>query len=289
MDSDRKRSTHVPSARLRDIAELAEEVANEYGPSGRIDLHAILRANNITWSYGYYDDAFDGMLEHEEGMFHVYCNLNRVGTETSARARFTLGHELGHFYIDEHRNELAAGRTLCHGSRCDYESRNPIEQEADHFASSLLMPAKLFAQTAKGFSVGLQAILGLARFFSTSITSTAIRYATLGIKPCVVVKWGNKGYQWRWLSDEARLGRYWKTIDSTDQIPNDSPTGRALAGEQPPEVGFFEAGTTASFWFPFIAGGSYKDILLIEQSVTLGRFGVLTFIYPPDGRFPHFE
>ena len=289
MHDDRKRFTPISSTRLREIAELAEEVADEFGPSGRIDFHAIFRANNITWSYGYYDDAFDGMLEHEDGMFHVYCNLNRVGTETSARSRFTLGHELGHFYIDEHRNELAAGRTLRHGSRCEYESRNPVEQEADHFAASLLMPAKRFAQSAKDYSVGLKAILALARFFDTSVTSTAIRYATLGIKPCVVVKWGDKGFQWRWLSDEARLGRYWKTIDSADQIPHDSPTGRSVAGEQPPEVGFFEAGTTASFWFPFVAGGSYKDVILIEQSMPLGRFGVLTFIYPPDGRFPHFE
>ncbi len=289
MGSDRKRFICVPPTCTREIAELAEEVTDEYSSNDRIDLHAVLRANNITWSYGHYDDAFDGMLEHEEGMFHVYCNLNRVGTKISARARFTLGHELGHFYIDEHRNELAAGRTLCHGSLCEYESRNPVEQEADHFASNLLMPAKRFTQAAKGYLIGLRAILGLAKSFGTSLTSTAIRYASLDIKPCVVVKWSNEGYQWRWLSDEARLGRYWKTIDSTEQIPHDSPTGRALAGEQPPDTGFFKAGTTASFWFPFVASGSYKNILLIEEAVPLGRFGVLTFIYPPDGEFPHFE
>ena len=289
MNSDIKRFTQVPCARLNEIAELAEEVANEYGSNGSVDLHAVMKANNITCSFGHYDDAFDGMLEHEDGMFHIYCNLNRVGTKTSARTKYTLGHELGHFYIDEHRNELAAGRTLSHGSQCDYESRNPIEQEADHFASNLLMPAKWFTQTALGYHVGLQAIIGLAKYFGTSITSTAIRYATLGIKPCVVIKWGDKKFQWRWLSDEARLGRYWKTINSLEQIPHDSPTGRAMAGEQPPEVGFFEAGATGSFWFPFITPGSYKDVILIEQAVSLGRFGIITFIYPQDGKFPHFE
>lgn len=289
MGSDEKRPAGARPQRRMEIAELAEEVSHEYASKDYLDPHVVMRANGITWSYGHYDDAFDGMLEHKDGRFHVYCNLNRVEIQTSARARFTLGHELGHFYIDEHRNELAVGRTLCHGSRCEYESRNPVEEEADQFASTLLMPAERFAQTAQGYSVGLQAILGLARSFGTSVTSTAIRYAFLGIKPCVVVKWGHEGYQWRWLSDEARLGRYWKTIDSAGQIPPDSPTGRALAGEQPPEAGFFEAGTTASFWFPFVTAGSYKDVLLIEQAVPLGRFGILTFIYPPDGRFPHFE
>jgi Zn-dependent peptidase ImmA (M78 family) len=289
MASDGKQFVRVPSRRLREIADLAEEVADEYSSKGGIDLHAVLQANGITWSYGYYDDAFDGMLEHEDGRFHLYCNLNRVERQTSARARFTLGHELGHFYIDEHRNELAVGRTLCHGSRCEYESRNPVEQEADHFASSLLMPATRFTRAAQSYSGGLEAILGLTRCYGTSVTSTAIRYASLGIKPCVVVKWGGDGYQWRWLSDEARLGRYWKTIDSADQIPRDSPSGRALSGERPPGAGFFEAGTTAAAWFPFVVSGSYKDILLIEQAMPLGRFGALTFIYPPDGRFPHFE
>lgn len=85
MKSDPKKFAHVTFARLSEIAELAEEVADEYGSSGCIDLHTVLKANNITWSFGHYDDAFDGMLEHEEGMFHVYCNLNRVGTENSAR------------------------------------------------------------------------------------------------------------------------------------------------------------------------------------------------------------
>ena len=291
MVSNGKRGLPPSTARLRELAEIAEEVAEEFfADDGRIDLHAALRKNRITWSYGMYEEAFDGMLECESGRFHLYCNLNRVERESSARARFTLGHELGHFYIDEHRNELMAGKDLCHGSKCEYESRNPVEQEADHFASNLLMPAGRFRQTSKGYAVGLDGILGLAKSFGTSVTSSAIRYAVLGIRPCAVVKWSSEGtYQWRWLSDEARMGRYWKTVDSVEQVPFDSPTGRALAGDPLTEGRFFQAGTTASAWFPFVSSGSYKDVLLIEQAIILGRFGVLTFIYPPEGEFPHFE
>ena len=291
MASSGKRFSRVPAARLREVAEIAEAVAEEYfAANGRIDLYAALRGNDITWSFGNYDDAFDGMLEQEGGTFHVYCNLTRVERESSERARFTLGHELGHFYIDEHRRELLAGRNLQHGSKCEYESGNPVEQEADHFASNLLMPADRFRRAAKGYAIGLDGVLGIAKSFGTSITSTAIRYASLGIKPCGVIKWScERQFQWRWLSDEARLARYWKTIDSIAQVPADSPTGRALAGEQPENGRFFHAGTTASAWFPFVAVGSYKDIILIEQAMLLGRFGVLTFVYPPDGEFPHFE
>ena len=58
-----------------------------------------------------------GMLEHRGGRpacwsggWHIYCNLDCVGQKDSPRARFTLAHELGHYYIDEHRNALVAGR-----------------------------------------------------------------------------------------------------------------------------------------------------------------------------------
>lgn len=289
MASKGRQFTRLSSKRLNEISGLAEEVVAEFGSNGRIDLLSILKSNDISVSYGLYDDAFDGMLEHESGAFHIYCNLNRVGIKTSTRARFTLGHELGHYYIDQHRNELIAGRTIRHGSKCEYESLNPAEQEADYFASNLLMPEKYFKKAANSYSVGLPGVIELSKYFNTSMTSTAIRYVSLGIKPSVVIKWSANGYQWRWLSDEARLGCYWKTINSLDQIPNDSPTGRAFAGNTLPENGYFESGSTASAWFSFVKPGSYKDILLIEQAVPLGIYGVLTFIYPVDGEFPHIE
>jgi hypothetical protein len=51
----------------------------------------ILSRNKITLSYGYYEDAFDGMLEHQSGRFHVYANLQRLKAKDSGRARFTSG------------------------------------------------------------------------------------------------------------------------------------------------------------------------------------------------------
>lgn len=288
MASGKRRSARVPSGRLSEIAELAEEVANRHCPRGAVDPHVILKAKEITWSCGRYDDAFDGMLEHDSGRFHVYCNLNRVEREDSPRARFTLGHELGHFYIDEHRCELRAGRTPGHGSICEYESKNPAEQEADHFASNLLMPASRFISAAKGSPPGLGGVLCLTSTFGTSITSTAIRYATLNIKPCVVVKWADGKFQWQWLSDETRMARYWTTIKSTDKLPDDCPTARALAGEKS-ATKYFQAGTTAAAWFPYVPHGSFRNVIMIEQAVALGRFGVLTFLYPEAGEFPQVD
>src|SRR5689334_23997225 len=54
----------------------------------------------------HYGNCFDGLLEYEAGEFHVYCNVDRGNIPGGARARFTLAHELGHYFIDEHRIAL---------------------------------------------------------------------------------------------------------------------------------------------------------------------------------------
>ncbi|MBN1344547.1 MAG: ImmA/IrrE family metallo-endopeptidase [Phycisphaerae bacterium] len=270
----------VPPARVAEIAELAEAVADEHCPNGGVDPEAVADANGITISFGPYQSSFDGMLEHRAGRFHIYCNLDRVRRRDSPRARFTLAHELGHYYLDEHRNALAAGLAGAHGSQCQYESRNLVEQEADHFASNLLMPPRRFVAAAKGLPPGLEGIMSLARRFNTSITSTAIRYAATDVAPCAVIKWSWTGYAWKWLSTEFFRARFRRTIESRESVSEGSPTWRALNRELPPDNGFFEAGTTASAWFPSVRQGQLRDLLFIEQAIPLGRFGVLTFLYP---------
>jgi hypothetical protein len=275
----------VGASRVEEIAELAEAVADEHCPGGRVACESIARANRITMSFGHYDSAFDGMLEHRGGRFHIYCNLDRVGTADSPRARFTLAHELGHYYIDEHRNALAAGAAPAHRSQCEYESPNLAEQEADHFAANLLMPASRFLARARQAPRGLEGVRKLAEWFGTSITATALRWANCDITPCAVVKWDWQGYSWKMLSSATFQARFRRTVEAPSQLAEDSPTRKALARQQPPEQGFFSAGTTASAWFPRVKAGEFRDVIFIEQAIPLGRFGVLTFLYPEGGQY----
>lgn len=274
------RSDQQRDERRDDIASLAEAVAEDYCPKSRVEPTTILRAKRITLSFGPYGDAFDGMLEHRSGRFHVYANLNRLKAPDSGRARFTLAHELGHFFIDDHRRALASGQVLRHPSRCDHESRNPAEAEADHFASHLLMPTARFLREAKKYLPGLDAVLALKESFGTSITSTAIRYVKLDVAPCTLVKWDPNGFDWKWFSSSTFAAGYRKTIESQSKVPSDSPTGMALAGKPAPPKGYFQAGTSAHAWFPGAWSGTSRDVLLIEQAIPLGEFGVLTLLYP---------
>jgi Zn-dependent peptidase ImmA (M78 family) len=274
----------VGGERAGEIAELAEAVADEYCPTDPVDPEQIARAKRITISFGDYGEAtFDGLLEHKDGRHHIFCNVERVGQRDSPRGRFTLAHELGHYYIDEHRVALSRGRVGPHSSQCEYESPILAEQEADHFAANLLLPTARFVERTSSAPVGLEGILDLSERFKTSITATAIRYAAADIAPCAVIKWNWKGFAWKRLSGSAFRAYLRRTYQAARDLPEDCPTRKALARQTPPECGYFEAGTTAAAWFPRIKTGEWRDAIFIEQAIPLGRFGVLTFLYPQGG------
>lgn len=276
--------TPVAAPQFEDIASLAEAVAAEYCTQGPFNPCPVLDDNDITISFGYYSSAFDGMLEHRSHRFHIYCNLDRVDTADSARARFTVAHELGHYFIDDHRNALKSGAPP-HGSRSEFESNLLVEREADHFASHLLMPTAQFLKMARKNRPGMTGILEIAKHFGTSVTASAIRYAKAEIVPCAVIKWSSTDFQWMWISTEPFRARLRTVQKNLSALPEDCPTRIALSGAAPPTSGYFEAGTTAACWFPYLGNSDSRNILLREQAMQLGRFGALTFLFPVDSSF----
>lgn len=262
---------------------MAEAVRADYLVTGAFDPAPILKDLGITISYGHYESAFDGMLEHRNSRFHIYCNIDRLETRESPRSRFTIGHELGHYFIDEHRNALLRGLAPAHPSKCEFESELLVEREADHFASHLLMPRAEFNNIAARQKPGLPGILSIAARFNASVTSAAIRYAQAERVPCVVVKWSGDRFQWRWVSTDPFRARLTKVQQNPARLPEDSPTRRALAGQKPSDRPFFEAGTTVRTWFPSVREADFRNVVMLEQAIQLGRFGVLTFLYPVDG------
>ena len=265
--------------RPTEIAELAEAVADEHCSALPIDPHSIARAKDISISFGDYGDAFDGMLECADARWHIYANTERVGRPDSPRGRFTLAHELGHYYIDDHRLALATENVSPHLSSCEYESPLQAERDADTFAANLLMPARRFAFKAKAAPIGLNGITALAREFAVSLTAAAIRYVAMDLRPCAVVKWNRRGVAWKHLSSSAFRASFRRTFESLNDLPDDSPTRKALAGDAPGDTDHFEAGTTAAAWFPAINDEDARNVIFIEQAISLGRLGVLTFLY----------
>lgn len=67
-----------------------------------------------------YDDygqgTFDGMTWYEPNPdeFFIHMNTARGNAKGSAKGRFTLAHELGHYFIDHHRQALECDKMKPH-------------------------------------------------------------------------------------------------------------------------------------------------------------------------------
>lgn len=128
---------------------------------------------------GNYKNAFDGRLEYlrEGRVFLCYYNTkyNRPGDERHApRTRFSLAHELGHYFIESHHQYLRSGGRA-HGSRSEFVASMPVERQADMFAAHLLMPDRCFKPLINQEEVTSEIIQELAGTFSTSYVSTSLR------------------------------------------------------------------------------------------------------------------
>ena len=121
--------------------------------------------------------------------------------------------------------------------------------------------------------------------FEVSLTCASIRFVTAEVWPCVIIKWSSEGYAWKWCSKQFWSLGYRKTVESIESLPEDSATARCLASKGT-ERQIVETGTTASSWFPAITARSVRNVILREEAIALGRFGVLTLLTLHNGRFP---
>ncbi|MEO0461228.1 MAG: ImmA/IrrE family metallo-endopeptidase [Myxococcota bacterium] len=279
------RARYLSTNRREEVEDLAEAVAEEHFNGKRVEPAELLAINRITLSCNDYGGAFDGLLEHRNGRFHVYCNTKDGRGLEDSRTRFTLGHELGHFYIDEHRHVLASGSAPAHGSFVDFSNGNLAEQEADSFASALLMPRAKFVRAGNRRGKNLSGVIQLAEEFGSSITSTAIRYARLEVTPCAVIRWSAEGMSWKWISTSAYAARFRGIQVQPSCLVPSSPTRRALEEQSNPEAGYFTQGTTAAIWLPWLPADARQNLILIEEAIRLGRYGVLTMLFPDRGSF----
>lgn len=263
-------------SRHNEIEGLAELVAQDHGRCGRVDPAAIAAAYGISFSFGHYEEAFDGLLECKASRFHIYINVDSNRSKDSPRARFSFAHELGHYFIDWHRCALERGAPP-HCSESDFASSISVEREADLFAANLLLP-KESVRRAAGKRIGVSEIQKLAEQFGTSLSATAIRCAQLSLVPLIVMRWSASGRMWCWSSENFAQLTGNKAYRALDKIPLDSVTRQTIDTGR--ELTTDARGTTLATWFPWICRGSQADEILLEECVGLGRYGVLTVLRP---------
>ena len=121
----------------------------------------------------------------------------------SAKWRFTIAHELGHFLLHE---KLDALRSCTDRDLHAYHGTG-AEPEANDFAAEFLMPRSLFAKHCDVKRPSMTVVRKLAEKFTTSLAATAIRFVECCPEPCAVVyaeagriKWWTRGQDFQlWL------------------------------------------------------------------------------------------
>lgn len=182
------------------IKGLAEFIALEHDEI-ITPLDKVIESENLSVFYDDYGDAFDGVIVYDS-VFYIHINTKRGNRPDTARGRFTLAHELGHYFIDSHRNGLQRGLLEPHPSKNNEAKHQKIEREADFFASCLLMPEQRFSKDCFKRKFQFSIIEELSKKYNVSLTSCAIRFADIGNHPIMIVYCENNKVKWKWNSKD---------------------------------------------------------------------------------------
>lgn len=284
------RKAVLHGVRRQQIIQLAERISGSYlGTDFRAEPKVIADEHGVTISHDDYGDHFDGLLHFDEGRFHIFCNAHRCGSIDGSRARFTLAHELGHFFIPEHHRALRSGATPSHPSFCSNPNATSlVEQEADLFASRLLMPEEAFRKATglRGFS--LSGVRAVANDFGTSLQASFLRCLDSEILPCAVI-WWRKGRK-PWFGTAQMLKRKGLVLKqpSAENACDGSATHKALKGNPGDIPDCFSTPTLAHAWFHGVIAGSAQDVLFREESL-ITVYGTATWLTADEkdiGRLP---
>ena len=235
-----------------------------------IDLNRIIQAEgNIRTRPANYGEKFNGRIEYipEKKIFILYHPATVTG-----RTRFSIAHELGHFYIPEHRNLLLTGKS--HNSHSGFISEKRLEREADEFASYLLIPQSYFKKllSQKTF-LTLKDLLELSNQLQVSATAMAIRYVNMTPEPCGIILSQEGKQKFYWASEEMEyIGFKWRGCRS---IPPNSATSEAAKNQGSGRVFENEKESDSSVWF----SSRKRECELWEEAFPLGYTGlVLTML-----------
>ena len=215
------------------------------------------------------DSGYDGYLISADGNWGIMLNSS---IRSKARKRFTVAHELGHYYIDYHdgTNYQCFGRDI--GSISP--SIRQDEREANEFAVELLMPDEAFRKDIQQRDIGLNAVNSLAAKYGTSMTSTAIRYARCSPEACAIVV--SERCKIRYFAYSENFRREKSLYLSRNAPLRDGSHAKKLFDSElqiPEELGEVKA----SSWS---ANGANPDLMILEHSKCLPAFKqVLSLIW----------
>jgi len=263
---------------LDDIADLAEEIGNRFIFRGKVNLEKIAKGEHICFIESNYGNYFIGQLVHYLKRFYILLNTDLLTQCEFGRVRFTIAHELGHYFVDAHRTQLAKGVSLSFQGELSEAEYKYIEIAANHFAANLLMPKNHFIKQARKLETGLAGILILKAKYCASVECTIKHYVNLNLSASLLIRWkADHTFHYSWCSETfAEI-----TFIKKHQIPIRFDTEYIRKQVEIIDTTgseYIESATFLSRWISTIMQGTTKDILGIEQTIRLGDFGGITLL-----------
>jgi hypothetical protein len=265
---------------------LADALVARLGLSAPIDPLAVAATERRFLRAGGADlgARYDGKLKYarEKNRFLLFYNTRYDGGLPAGahhpRTRFSIAHELGHYFIDHHHRYLRGGGPP-HASSSEFISDNPWEREADAFAASLLLPTHLAAPVLAGGELTLGLIDRAVARFDTSFVGTAIRGVRLSDLPCAVAGVRDGRVAWMFPSEALiRAGCYPGKRDV------ESPVARArwdafAAGDNGRAC---EDGLLRHWFQTYDREDELYDVYLTEQFLPVRVMGTLLVVLTMD-------
>ncbi|MDB5764195.1 MAG: ImmA/IrrE family metallo-endopeptidase [Herminiimonas sp.] len=207
--------------RLRHAEQVAEKLVRDERLMLPIDVVALAHSRDIhVEAKPISAQGVSGMLIRV-GESYAIAYATHITSE--GFQRFSIAHELGHYFLDGHPEAVFRTGTV-HESHAGFAVDDQIELEADHFAAGLLMPSHLFDAAASRFADGMEAVKGLAGVCKTSLTASAIRYAQLGESAIAIVVSRGSSVEYCLTSEALRGRRGYRHLKKGTVLPRNSAT-----------------------------------------------------------------
>ena len=135
------RKKRLTKMKKKEIMEKANSVLSKYNLSATNKIDVVALANRAGFKVGESkkmlesDDGFMVVAPAEKGKV-IGVNFDRSIEDK----RFIIAHEMGHFFL--HRDKLISNGAIMHRQR--KKGKGALENEADFFAASILMPRESF-------------------------------------------------------------------------------------------------------------------------------------------------
>lgn len=211
-------------------------------------------------------EGVSGMLLRHGDSFGI---LYATHVPSEGFQRFSVAHELGHYFLDGHIDYVLPKGSQVHTSHAGFVSGDQYELEADNFAAGLLMPDGPFKRALEKCKPGISTVESMAKLCRTSLTATAIRYAELTDDAVAVAVSTGSTIDYCRMSETMKSLRELSWLRKGSPVPTNTATARlnknldrvARSDRAAEEIDVMD-------WL-----GGNRSVKAIEEVIGLGAYG----------------